>query len=90
MIVFGLILDIIGAAIIIRAELTSHAAILRQSPSSVDGESFKRFTFWLAKKFGSRNPLDTQNYVVESFFAKFWGFVLLLLGFIFQAIGVFT
>ena len=90
MTIVGLILDIFGAVIIIWDGLKSQAAVLKQAGSVIftpNENWLKKFTFFLASKFGSSNPQNTQNYFGESFVAKFWGFVLLCLGFIFQVIG---
>jgi len=87
----GLTLDMIGVSIIIYGELKSPAAILKQSSSTFENVNwFRRFPLWLAKKVGSKDSQDTQDYVSESFPIKFWGFVLLLLGFASQIVGTFS
>jgi len=90
--IFGLILEIIGVAIIIRSEVSSSAAILKQAKEVIfnpnKGKLLTMIAFWFARIFGSSKALDTQSYIGDSFVAKFWGFILLLFGFILQSIGV--
>jgi len=87
-ILLGLIFEIVGVGILIRDELTPLAARLKQEKTKIDGSYSQRFVLWLAKLFGSSNPLETQGYVIESFSRRFYGFSFLLIGFTVQAIAV--
>ncbi len=84
----GLSFGMIGVAILIRDEITSKAAILRQSSSKARGGWFTKIAFSAAKKFGSTNPQDQEDYIGESFTKRFWGFILILFGFLAQAFAV--
>jgi len=87
-ILLGLVFEIVGVGLIIRDEATPMAAIIKQDRSKLDGDFFAKIAFCLAKVFGSSNVLDQDNYVAESFPKRFWGFSLIWLGFVVQAIVI--
>jgi hypothetical protein len=84
----GLILEIIGVGILLRDELTPLAARIKQTDAKAEGGILCKTAFWLANIFGSKDPLDQQSYVEESLCLRLCGFLLLLLGFIAQAVGI--
>ncbi len=88
LILAGLIFEIIGVGILLRDELTPLAARLKQEKSKIKVTYSQKFILWLAILFGSDNPLDTESYVIDSYSKRFYGFVMLLLGFAIQAIAV--
>ncbi len=69
----GLLLDIIGVGILIRDELTSLAAIIKQNNSTLSGSLWQKGAYFLANKFGSSDPLDTESFIGESFSTRFLG-----------------
>lgn len=85
---FGLVLEIIGVALLIRDELTPLAARIRQSQAQSTSGFYGTVGFWLARRFGSPNPQDQESYLEESFPARLCGFFLLFLGFVSQAFAV--
>ena len=84
----GLGIGIIGVGILIRDELTNLAAIIRQNDSSLSGRWWQKVAYFLAKIFGSKNPRDRETFIGESFPIRLWGFSLLLVGFILQALAI--
>ena len=91
----GLLLGISGTIIIIKGALNTSAAHIRQSWKDIEKSwekekphVMRKLTCYIAKKFGSKDPRDTQDYTVEVFEKNFWGFILLFLGFLFQLIGI--
>ncbi|MCX5826583.1 MAG: hypothetical protein NTV58_01085 [Deltaproteobacteria bacterium] len=93
--IIGLLFGILGAAIAVRGELTTTAAQinyfwddLEKSWEKQKPTYFHKITCLIAKTFGSKNVLDTQSSTVEKFRARFWGFVLLFIGFLFQLIAM--
>lgn len=84
----GLILDILGAGILIRDELTSLAANIQQCESSLSGRCWHKAAYSLARRFGSKDPLARESFIGESFTMRFWGFVFLIFGFLCQALAV--
>ncbi len=90
---FGLVLALIGSGLFAWGEITTGAAQIRwwyeQHPQKeLRGGPFKRRVFRAARRWGSSGPFAMQAYVSESFPEKVAGFVLLVLGFAFQAAGV--
>lgn len=81
-------LDIIGVGILLSDEMTHFAANIRQSPSTFTGRWWQNVAFRSARKFGSKDPLDRDVYLSESFSKKFWGFMFLIVGFVFQIIAI--
>ena len=91
----GLVLGIAGTAIILRGELTTSAAqikhfwnTLEKSWKDTKPSWFEKLTCHIAKKLGSDDVLDACGSTVENFQKHFWGFVLLLLGFLLQFVAV--
>ena len=84
----GLTLDIIGVGILIRDELTSLAATIKQNDSSLSGHWWQKASYYFARKFGSKDPLDREAFIGKSFPVRFWGFVLIIVGFLFQALAI--
>ena len=72
-----------------RGELTSIAARIKQTNTVLMSPWHQKIVVWLAKRFGSIDPLDVLDYGVESFTSRFWGFFFLLVGTVLQALGVF-
>lgn len=96
LILSGLILSMVGAYIAIMGTLWTYAARIKQRWSDIEDSWKKQRPHWverfpchIAKKIGSDDPLDTEDYTIETFKRNFWAFVLLFLGFLFQAVGVF-
>lgn len=83
----GLVLDIIGVGILVKDELTTYAAIIKRKKSSPD-YWWQVLPFIFAKKYGSKDPFNTEIIAGESFSKRFWGFFLILLGFLFQALAI--
>jgi hypothetical protein len=51
----------------------------------------KSWPFAISRVLGSQNVMDmNQGSIFDSFPIKFWGIILLTLGFLLQAIGSFT
>jgi len=97
----GLVVDILGAWMLLWGELHSHAAFLKYSGTGEGTEYFdsklaklpwhKRWPLAIGSALGSRNVMNmNQGTILDSFPIKFWGIVLLTLGFLLQAIGSFT
>jgi hypothetical protein len=84
----ALVIEIIGVGILIRDELKSSAAIIKKHNSLITNCWWQKAAYFLAKKFGSKDPLDRENVIGESFAIKLWGFSLLLVGFILQALAI--
>lgn len=84
---FGLILDIVGALLLILADLKSEGASIALDDGEIKGGFLKLDAIKFAKKYGSRNSLDQENLVVDTYPLKLWGFTLLLLGFACQFFG---
>ena len=95
LVLIGLFLGIAGAAIGIKGVLTTSATRIKRSWTDIE-ESWKkqrptwlqRFNYHIAKALGSDDPQDTEDYVIETFKANFWAFVLLLLSFLFQTVAI--
>ena len=83
----GLVFEIAGVGLLIRDELTPLAARIKQSGAQPKGGSCVTVAFWLARRFGSADPLDRETYVTESFPTRLCGFLLLFLGFVAQAVA---
>jgi len=81
----GLILEIIGVFILIRDDANPLAARIKQSGIKLNGNFFDRIAFHVALVIGSSKVSDQESYILESFVRRFWGFLLILLGFVFQA-----
>jgi hypothetical protein len=94
----GLILDILGALLLVWGEMTAPAAFLKLQTrmSAADANSFlvqikrqpwyRRYPLLLAIKFGSADVMAVnQEPVIESFPKRFWAIVFLMLGFVLQA-----
>jgi len=81
-----LVRDIIGVGILVKDELTTYAAIIKRKKSSPGWWQVLPFIF--AKKYGSKDPFNTEIIAGESFSKRFWGFFLILLGFLFQALAI--
>jgi hypothetical protein len=91
----GLILGMAGTFIAVKGALITTAATIKQKWSDVEQSwvkhrpsRFQRISCHIAKKFGSNNPLDTQDYTVESFITNFWAFILLFFGFLLQLVAL--
>ena len=91
----GLILGMAGTFIVVRGTLTTYAAIIKQRWTDVQASWHKTKPSWfhrvschIARKFGSDNPLDTEDYTSEQFITNFWAFILLFLGFFLQLIAL--
>ena len=96
-----LVLDIIGACLLLFGEMYHDAAFLKYSGTGEGKEWFdsklaklswnKRWPLAIGRALGSRNVMNmNQDTVLDSFPIKFCGIVLLILGFPLQAIGSFT
>lgn len=83
----GLIFDIIGILIIAFDELTSIAAQVAQYKEKIDGNWFKMQVIMVARKYGSKKPLNQQGALADTIAIKAWGLIFVLFGFIFQFIG---
>jgi hypothetical protein len=91
----GLLLGMAGTFIAVKGTLTTTAATIKQRWSDVEKSweknrpaRFQRISCHIARKFGSRNPLDTEDYTVETFTTNFWAFILLFFGFLLQLIAL--
>lgn len=92
----GLLLDIFGAVLLIQQELLAAAAFVNyratgeQRDNYIDG--LRKFPWWkrwpleFAGRIGTSRHLG-QEAVEDSFPVKLWGFLLLVIGFAFQALG---
>jgi hypothetical protein len=98
---FGLVLDVLGAWLLLWGELYSDATILRYQGT---GEGtlwfdnalaklpwYKRWPLKFGKALGSRDLMAmSQESKLNSFPTKFWAILLLTVGFLLQALGQFT
>jgi hypothetical protein len=84
----GLTLDIIGVGILVRDEITSMAATIKQHESTISGSWWQNAAYYLARKFGSKDSLSRESFIGDSFPRRLWGFVFLIVGFLFQALAV--
>ena len=87
-VLLGLTMQILGVGFLIRDECGPLAARIRQSAGKLPGNIFAQTAFLLAKIFGSSDVRDQENYAAESFSIRFYGFCLIWLGFLIQAIVV--
>jgi len=85
--VAGLIFTLLGAAVVARNELTSLAAQIANAEKIDRGPWYQNLAMWLARQFGSKAPLDQEDFGVPSFIAKFWGFFSIFLGTLLQVLG---
>jgi hypothetical protein len=96
----GLILDVLGASLLIWGELQGNAAMLNYlaTGTQMEEKSFQRqldqYWWWkrwplkLGVQWGSRRHLG-QEALFDSFPFTAWGLFLLIVGFILQGGGVF-
>lgn len=95
--IFGLLLDIFGAYLLIKGELVGGAAQVNYWTSGDRRDNYlerlKRFPSWkrwmlaAAGRFGSKEHMG-QDWVEDSLPVKLWGLAFLILGFVFQGLGV--
>jgi len=88
---FGLALALWGSWLLVWDDFAPWAARIRQRHESdppLKGGPFAQAVFRAARRFGSSHPPDQQSYVAESLPRRALAFVLLVLGFTFQAAGV--
>lgn len=99
--VTGLVLDIIGAWLLILGEIYSDAALLRYRGSGegkvwFDQEVnklawYKQWPLKLGRALGSKDVMDmSQAFIFDSFPPKTWGIIFLTFGFALQAVGSFS
>ena len=92
----GLVLEILGVGLLLFEELTALSAIIKQADeekrnegeSIVVDSSFQKLPVVLAKYFGSSASLAMQSFDIEKFTTRFYGFCLLFIGFVLQAVSV--
>ncbi len=96
--IFGLSLDIFGAWCLICGELRQNAAFLKYQGKG-EGQAWfdsqvKKRAWWkqwplkVARAWRSTNTADMgQELLLDSFPLKAWGVVLLIVGFLFQALA---
>lgn len=94
--IFGLVLDIVGAYLLIKGELVGGAALVNYWASGEMRHNYmerlQRFLFWkrwmlaVAGRFGSKERMR-EDWVEESLPVKLWGLAFLILGFVFQGLG---
>ena len=80
-------LEVLGAFVLVLGELRVQASrirIEREAGRDVKTNPIEWLPVLLAKYFGSRNPAKSQESVVESLTSRFWGLLLLGLGFFLQ------
>lgn len=97
--IVGILANLLGAVLYIRGDLRAEATLLRYHFGNMEGDEWnrhytphpwwKRFAFRIAQLIGSKDMIDSQQYLVDSFPMKFWGVSLILLGASFQIIGFF-
>jgi hypothetical protein len=91
-VLLGLSLALVGSALLIWDEMRSSAAGIRdyleKHEGKLKGNLLKRCAFFAAKQVGSADVRAQQVYLSESFPRRFWGFGLLVLGMLAQALGV--
>lgn len=87
--VLGLLLTIVGAAILTWGGIGSVAAHIRQADSIAPGRWYQNVVVWLARQLASKNPLATIDAAIPAAVVQFWGFVFILAGTVFQIIGTF-
>ena len=93
--IIGLLFTVVGASIAIKGTLTTSASRIKQRWSDIE-EAWKnekpswiyKLSCHIAKTFGSDDPLDTEDYITETFISNFWAFTMMLLGFVLQAIAI--
>ena len=86
-ILLGLLLEIIGVGILLKDELSGFATFIKIS-KDVDARMFQKPAIWLAKIFGSTDVTNTDPGLVDKFSRRLYGFLLIFLGFVFQALAV--
>ncbi|MDZ4854310.1 MAG: hypothetical protein SGJ26_05555 [Nitrospirota bacterium] len=96
--VAGLVLDIVGAFILMWGELHQSAALLKYQGRG-EGQTWfdsqvKKLIWWkqwplkFARAWGSTNSADMgQESIFDSFPLKAWGIVLLIFGFLLQVLA---
>ncbi|MEE9165740.1 MAG: hypothetical protein V3U15_05705 [Nitrospinota bacterium] len=84
----ALILEICGVGFLITDELGPFAATIRQDYEKVKAKWWQKPLFYLARKFGSSDPLDRVSSIGESYPLRFLGFFFIFIGFLIQAIGL--
>lgn len=92
----GLFLDVFGAVLLIGGEINGSAAMVNYHATGQQPEAFRQkvvgFAWWkrwplqLAGKFGSKKNMG-QGMLEDSFPVRAWGIVLLIIGFLLQALG---
>jgi hypothetical protein len=93
----GLVLDIIGAGLLIKGELLGSAAFLAYSTTGDQQQSvrnsWQKYPTWKRWALEAGSRLDwskhlSQEAVEDSFPVKFIGFILLIVGFALQLVGI--
>lgn len=85
---FGLLLDIAGVLLFSWGELRSMAAMLRDYKPPPEWPWYRKGPLRLAARVAPRGSLAAETFISEVFPPKFWALVLILLGFLLQAMAV--
>lgn len=83
----GLCLSILGTALLVVGVLKRHMTAVRSLGTLIDASWYSRIPVNIARRFGSRNVANTNPDFVGDYSSTFWGLLLLILGFAFQAVG---
>ena len=83
----GLFFDILGALVLVCGVLVRLMTTFRFM--EVDGTQpwHRRLPLRIARHFGSKDVRNTTPDLLGEYSSTFWGFLLLVLGFTFQALG---
>ena len=85
----GLLLDIVGVGVFSWGELASAGARLAQAAEVPPRKPWYRTgPLWLARRLGSHDPFAGDSFTAEDLPVKFWGLVLIMLGFLLQMLAV--
>lgn len=92
----GLGIDILGAILLIIGEIKGSAALVNYWGTGEQSENYRqqigRLVFWkrwplqLAVRFGAKEHMGADS-IEDSFPVTAWGLFLLIVGFLFQALG---
>ena len=87
-IIIGLGLTLFGSGILACSAMSGATARIRQYPGAI-GSKFchERVFVWVARRFGSDDPWETEDFDIPTASKNFWGFILIFLGTILQILG---
>jgi hypothetical protein len=85
--------EFLGALTLVATLLFHQLGLLRlqkqlyEREKAIPTEWVRRFPFWVASRFGPKEPPEGQEPPIESYATLFWGTLLLVFGFLMQAVS---